>query len=952
MRARDHGGERVGASGLLEREREQSALGELIDGAAAGGDDAAAPAVVSIEGPPGIGKSALLQVAVARARGRGMAVLQACGAVLERDYPLGIAGQLFGVSDLRTGRARIGPDGVPREGDFRWLEALRARLVRAAHGVPLLLVVDDAHWADAESLRFLAYVATRTRALGAILLVALRPQEPGTRQDLLAMVLRSALTLRPAPLGTASVARLLADHAVPRAGALAAEATRLTGGNPFLAHELARELKLRARRGERLTAATLERVAPDGLGRLALARLRSLAPDAARLAGALAILGGRAETATTAELAGLDQGRTLTLADLLSDAGLLARGRPLRFAHPLLCAAIYEELPRSQRERDHARAAALLAARPDADLDHVAAHLLACEPRGEPAVVERLLLASQRALGRGAPDAAAAYLWRALREPPPQSLVARLRAGLGEAELRRGDARTAAEQLERALACSVDPRERAQVAALLSQALMYLGRGGDRSAEALSTALAQLPDSERELGLALEARLGFSLLTNPCADAALFERSPRFTVPRRAPRTPAERLALASQACTESLRGCADEAARLAGLALGEGELLELESAEGPLFQLAAYVLVQTDRLMQAELVLSSAVEDARARRSVLGEAVARGLRATCRYRAGELAGALADARLTLTAARRGLRLGVRPAAAALVGALLARGEVAQAAHVLADAGLDGPLPKAATALALFEARGRMLAAAGEHALALRELRACGELERGLGIETPVLVSWRGYAALSHEALGEHRTALALADQELARARAFGAPLALGVALRCAGRVRSELFLLEEAVAVLERSGARLEHALALLDLGAARHRETGEREGCEPLQAALRLARACGARALAQRAEAQLLAIGARLPRRLRGGREELTPTELRVARLAAQGHSNRRIAQELALSVRTVETHLARCYRKLEIRGRDQLAAALRGVAGGASRARLPHQAAPHVR
>jgi DNA-binding CsgD family transcriptional regulator len=175
---------------------------------------------------------------------------------------------------------------------------------------------------------------------------------------------------------------------------------------------------------------------------------------------------------------------------------------------------------------------------------------------------------------------------------------------------------------------------------------------------------------------------------------------------------------------------------------------------------------------------------------------------------------------------------------------------------------------------------------------------------------------------------------LPLSSEELELARIWGAPRALGAALRVAGVVEGGqrgLALLEEAVEVLADSPAKLEHAKARTELGAALRRAKRRSEARDQLRHAVELATRCGAAALATRAETELLATGAR-PRRIAlSGLESLTPSERRVAELAAEGPTNREIAQALFVTPKTVEVHLSSVYRKLGIRSRSQLPAAL---------------------
>ena len=183
-------------------------------------------------------------------------------------------------------------------------------------------------------------------------------------------------------------------------------------------------------------------------------------------------------------------------------------------------------------------------------------------------------------------------------------------------------------------------------------------------------------------------------------------------------------------------------------------------------------------------------------------------------------------------------------------------------------------------------------------------------------------------------ALGDTAGATALAGEALDRARRAGTPRALGGALRVAGLVHGGehgLDLLHQAVDALTPSPSLLWRAEALVDLGAALRR-AGRRTECrDPLRDGMDLAHRCGATPLADRASNELRALGHRIRRRATTGAEALTASERRVAELAAEGLTNKQIAQSLFVTVRTVETHLSGSYIKLAITAREQLAAAL---------------------
>jgi DNA-binding CsgD family transcriptional regulator len=239
-------------------------------------------------------------------------------------------------------------------------------------------------------------------------------------------------------------------------------------------------------------------------------------------------------------------------------------------------------------------------------------------------------------------------------------------------------------------------------------------------------------------------------------------------------------------------------------------------------------------------------------------------------------------------------------------------------------------------AILLF-ARARVGLAERDPAAALADAAGAGaHLREGFGIDHPGLVPWRDPATRAALALGDRDQARALAADGLALARSHPVPRPLGGALRTAAAVARgtrRLELLGEAVAVLEASPSQLERAHALVELGSCL-REAGRREDAQSaLRKALQLADGMGAVPLAETARMELRATGARPRRAAFSGADALTPAEHRVAQLAAHGLTNREIAQELFITPKTVQTHLAHAYRKLDISSRRQLSSALGG-------------------
>jgi DNA-binding CsgD family transcriptional regulator len=234
----------------------------------------------------------------------------------------------------------------------------------------------------------------------------------------------------------------------------------------------------------------------------------------------------------------------------------------------------------------------------------------------------------------------------------------------------------------------------------------------------------------------------------------------------------------------------------------------------------------------------------------------------------------------------------------------------------------------------VLESRARIDLARGNAAAALAAAREAGRVMEASHLHNPAIAPWRSRAALAAAALGRRDEARELVEEELALARRFGAARPIGIALRAAGVVaggEEGVERLGEAVEVLERSPARLELARALADLGALLRGQRRRAAAREPLARALDQAQRFGAFALERRAREELAAAGGRTRSAARTGVDALTPAERRVARMAADGLTNRELAEALFVTVKAVEWHLGNVYRKLGIAGRRELDSAL---------------------
>jgi DNA-binding CsgD family transcriptional regulator/tetratricopeptide (TPR) repeat protein len=924
---------------LVERERELERLERLAASARVGAGGA-----VVVEGPPGVGKSSLL--AAARASADGLRVVSARGGELEREFPFGIARQLFepvlaAVEGPERGALLAGAavlaepvlvatgDDAAVEPQFSALHGLHWLAVNLAETRPLLVVVDDVHWADLASLRWLVYLARRLEGVPLALLLATRPAAAGVVQELLdeLVAIPDVDLIQPSDLSEQATAELAADLlAAAPDPEFVADCHAATGGNPFLVGELCGELARRGVAPSRDNAGVASRLSSQGVGRAVRGRLRPLGADCAALARAVAVLGDPAELSVAARLAGLDEGAASEAADRLAEASILEPGRPLVFVHALVRSSVAAELSAGERSAGHERAAAVLA-EGNEPADRIALHLLAASPRASLQTVETLRRAAASATARGAPEAAVAYLERALAEPPPPELRAVVAHELGAAALREGRLETAIEHLRRATAELTDPHERANAAGDLGSAL-FLAYRADEAVAVLTAVIDELPESARDQGLRLQATRWTAARASIAAWRGLRERGDRFVVTGTAAETTGERLAQAVASLHAVRERTAAEARELAGRARADGRLLDDPGPESVGFWIAPLVLLWADALEEATVVATDAMEWAKRRGSPTAFAMGARLRALAWWRRGSLAEAEADATSALEHAELP---GFPPYGyGALANVLVGRDKLAEAERVLDRA----PVEPGRSVFYFLQARACLRAAQQRPEEALEDLFECGRLEQAWEVQTPAFGSWRAEAAALLASLDRGEEALALAREEVERCRAFGAATPLGTALRALGLVEAGaagIELLQEGVGVLAGSAARLEHARALLDLGAAMRRAGRRAEAREPLRVALELARHCGADALAAWAHDELVAAGARPRRDPTESRSQLTASELRVARLAAEGMTNREIAQALFLTENTIQTHLRSVFRKLDIGSRSQLARAL---------------------
>jgi DNA-binding NarL/FixJ family response regulator len=880
-----------------------------------------------------------------------MLVCSARGAELERAFPFGVVRQLAASSFADTtaeerdawfcGVAKMaaplfGEDGLAHGtagAGYAQLHALYWLCANAARRRPLALVIDDAHWSDESSLAFLGFLARRVGDLPLLLALGARPSEPGEARELVGLLADPDTTaLAPDALTRQGVTLLLreilgADPDPVFAGAC----HEVTGGNPFLLTELAAEIGAQRIAPSAAAAGRVSSLTPAGVRTTALLRLARLGVPARRLARTLALLGDHTALPVAAELTGLEESAAIAAAAELEEAGITWSDDGLGYVHPLLRSAVHNDIPAVERSVGHAAAARVLVRRGAAP-DEVSVHLLRAEPSGEQWVVETLRDGAGRALALGDPQTGAAYLRRALAEPAGESERPRLLLELGVAETRSGDP-AAVVRLAEAADAAVDAVTRCEATLRLAQLLNLTG-DASRAADVLEEGIAALVGGPPKLAELLQAELIATAYTRLSSRERLDQLIRSLREPDGLPTTPLELYSTAALAVEYAIARC-DPArgAELARRVLASPNHAPEAFADGQIQVPVVVALIAAEQLREAEDAVTESLEAARREASVLGVAVASSRRAAIRLSRDDLLGAEADASasLELLAAEPGTEAITMGAAAAIVLAGVelgrARGDLDR---VLTARRGDPDYPIYSLVLL---ADGALRAVSDDFEGALASFEECGTF--GWLRDCPALCPWRSRAALALARLGRAAEAREHAAEELRLARAAATPRSLGVALQATAAVarddREREARIEEAVAALERADAPLELARALLARGALRRRTRRRSLAREDLQRAHDLAAPRGASRLAAGAADELRSSGARLRSPSAGGADDLTPAERRVAELAATGLTNRDIAQSLFLSEKTVEAHLGRTYRKLGIRSRGRLAAAL---------------------
>ncbi|MDI3389582.1 AAA family ATPase [Streptomyces sp. B-S-A8] len=944
---------------MLSRDAETSALKKVLASAVSG-----LGASLLLEGGVGSGKSVLVRAALRFARDAGFEVVSTRARQAEQSLPGSLLDQVH--DQLRTAagaspeRDRIRtaadavpecePDGAPEQDDTcAQIHRMHQLVTALASRRPVLITVDDLQWTDQDSLQWLAHLMARLDGLPVALVAALAygytkpkphtpPRHPGASSLAgVASDFHRRMVIR--NLDADSVAYLMSTaFGEPVHSETALALYRSTAGNPFLVHAVLREISHNRGDAPHPDAADISVLGSVEIAEMFAARCAWI-PGVGKVLDAVAVLDRSARAPLVADIAEIPDTAAADMLQMLTRWGVL-HDHPtgVGFAQPVVRESFLIAMPPSDRARLHTTSAAALHNQA-APAEQITGHLLRAAPSDQPWAHRMLTEAADDALARGAYTEAGACLRRALEGTGPEPGVLRR---LGQVEL-ADDPVAAAARFRQALhLMRADDQAWGQVLAELVQALVL---AGDIS-EALRTAHRAAADLERaetagETGPARDAGRGAGAIRDLLVllDSREVPGGPRTSSPPRpvpAPdpssRAPWVRLTEYALAAVHAQQSGTrrKEAVHYARLGLGE----PLDPA-GP----------RTALRLQLALVLSHAGEHAEALKAcrTLGDelpprahalsTLAGAVRAECAYHAGHLREAVDTAYEALERGGDQEWLGSLQARWWLGGTLFDLGNPKGAGRLLLDSGPADRTPDMALPALLFH-RGRLHCAQGRTEAGLADLEECGRRLDTLGWADSVRYPWRSAAALAHAELGRTDVAGQLAEEELALARNWGAAHTIGGALRVLGvltpgKGRGEL--LAEAATILNDSGATVEEARVLRDLGRELMRTRRTREAREQLRAALALAERSGAGMLVEELRRDLMEAGAKPRRETEIGPESLTPAERRAALLAAEGLTNKEIALRLFVTRRTVEMHLSRVYRKLSISDRRHLSTAV---------------------
>ena len=907
---------------------------------------------IYIEGPWGSGRTALLNSGCDIASRYGCLVLRAKGGEMEEQTPYAVLGDLVdsavalvpATSPSRQMAMEVKNLLTSENRHDQTLAAVRCAFVgllsSVRHHAPVVLAVDDADQADTATLAVLEFVLRRMNDRQVWLLGSgLSPSDgmgPRAVDGLLAGASSRYFIL--GPLKVDSVRRMLdglvgekPDEPLVRACGGA------TAGLPLFLKAFVTSLRGLDVRPTAESTVSIEQTHAPRISRLVLNKLSKLPPMAIRYLQVCAVLGDEADPGVAGPLAGIDLAAAERATELAERLELIRSGRPVLFIAPVVRWAIYHNIPTATRSTLHANAARLLMDQ-GADVHDVARHLLRTDPLGDAEVAEQLQQIGRSALVLGDATLARNCFERALEEFPPAQ-----RTGSSYLDL-------VSAQLDQPASALLHLRRALELGGLDDTRVVEAGVG-------LIGSVIDKPDLMRDAGetlrnltgrrsavdgrLLLEFELGLEMISaspDQRNGASRLEQALEdCQLPGDVVHHARTFLQITDQSALPSL-SASDQAARLTA-EVNVDRLLSTDPVVEKIQTAAVVGLLCADRFDDVEVHLEVARDRAREEDRPSAEIRISYLLATSLLWRG-----------SLKAAERGFRTGRYSGTSTaakyqalhtlgLVATLVQQGRIDEATRRFDGQGPPSFDDATFRACALVE-RGRLILVGGDPGAALEDFYRAGD-EQGTGIPNPALISWRADAAMALVSLGEHDEARHLADEHLQLARRYGTARMIGVGLRAkaaaAADVSEKIKLLYEAVDLLQSSPARLESARALVELGAILVGADRKEEARDLLRRGGQIASTCGARTLMDVAWVQLRTAGARSRRLGHDELDSLSPAEYRVVRLVARGKTNQVIAEELYLAPKTVEGHLARVFKKLGIRSRQELIGPLAGLSDG---------------
>ncbi len=888
-----------------------------------------ASSVVLIEGNHGSGRTALLNTACRMAHDMGIRVLRARSTGGAHAHRFGLADQIMiqlAAADDADGDPTRAPIGDPATHDH--LDLVLEQLVRSARRQQVLVAIDDVDLADAPSLEWMRW-ATGAVGPGGVLFAgtALPPSRRLVRHPLDPIRTDGATRrIRLAPLSVRAVTDLVDRRFGPEAAAseLPERCHQVTRGNPALLFALFGWLVDQEADVDDLVEATTH-AAPVPIVRAITHRAYAAGPHVAAALGAVALLDGAASAADIAAVTGRPTDEIEQIVDRFVDSGDLEADEPLRFVHPIVRSAVAAALSHHERRRVHERFATFLDQRGEPAL-RVARHLLDSPASRNARWVEVLVTAGNRHVDDGETELAEAMLRRAVSESVDTGAHPDLALSIAALQARLAH-RTAVDTFARHGTASSDATSLTAAAYTIAT---HLDRATDEVCRTLTLAHQRLairdPDGAARLEVcrALLARTPSRLIGDE-SEAMHSSWSPRTRALVEVHRLNRQVEAVSGEPADEI-------GARLAA-AVTADMLVSTDPVERHIASQAVRSLLAADRVDDADALVADAMAVDPEERTVRAALAA--LAAQVAFRRGDLAEAMSF----LTLAHRDM-----PGAVAGVGEidwptgvhlLWSQGRIDEAERFVqlssgrSDHGDIGSHRN-------HEARAWLAFRAGDPGVALGHFLRAGTIAEANDIRNPALTDWRVGAARACAVLGDDRQAVSHAEAAVHLARRFGASAAIARALAASAHALPEqrVELLRRALDLAEEGSAPGLEAQIALELGSALRKEAESDEAIGVLRRAGDLSHRIGAPRLAEQILAELRAAGARPTHLALSGAASLTPAQTRIARLAGRGHTNVQIAEQHFISVKTVESHLARTYAKLGIHSRTELPTALEGV------------------